>query len=99
MGHAHFIITPRSSRYSVPASTCSVQRDSRSRLRTFWDFAYVQAQHSPSRSTYQSGIRCGQPSAPTVAHVSVRCSSRNARTSASLIAMAARLIGRRLPRP
>ncbi len=36
-------------RSASPASTCSVQRESRSRLRIFWDFAYVQAQHSPSR--------------------------------------------------
>ena len=55
------IITPRSSWYSSPSSTWSVVAASRSRLRTFCDFAYVQAQISPSRTTYQSGIRCGQP--------------------------------------
>ena len=44
------IWTPRSSVYSVPASISSVARGSRSRLRTFCDFAKVQTQISPSRT-------------------------------------------------
>ena len=67
--HPRLAITPRSSSYASPASTCSVARGSRSRLRTFCDFAYVHAHSSPSRTTYQSGIRCGQPSRPFVAQV------------------------------
>ena len=66
-----------------PSSICSVARGSRSRLRTFWDLAYVQAQISPSRTTYQSGIRCGQPREavgradhdPLLARGSAACSS------------------------
>ena len=51
------IITPRSSWYAWPSSTWSVARSSRSRLRTFCDFAYVHPHSSPSRTTYHSGIR------------------------------------------
>ena len=72
-------------RTTSPASTCHVTRGSRSRFRTFCDLAYVHAHGSPSRTTYQSGIRCGQPSRPTVARITVRCSSRKAASSASVM--------------
>ena len=73
-------MTPRSSWYSLPASTCSVARGSRSRLRTFWDFANVHAHSSPSRTTYQSGMRCGKPSGRSVAQTTVRsCVEERAR--------------------
>src|SRR3954462_3298739 len=90
ISHSALNITPRSSLYWSPGSTSIVQRGSRSRLRTFCDLAYVHDQHSPSRTTYQSGIRCGQPSVPTVAHVSVRSSERKASTSSPLIAIGER---------
>ena len=75
---------PRSSlrgarRSCSPSSICSVARGSRSRFRTFWDLAYVHAQISPSRTTYHSGIRCGQPRTPLVAQMTTRCSARNVR--------------------
>jgi hypothetical protein len=88
-------MTPRSRWYSSrPASICSVARGSRSRLRTFWDLAYVHAQIRPSRTTYQSGMRCGKPRGPIVAQVTMRSSSRNARTSASdMVIWSRRLTG------
>src|SRR5919112_3427907 len=88
---SHSNITPCRSWYtSRPASTCSVQRASRSRFLTFWDFAYVQDHSVPSRITYQSGMRWGHPRGPIVAHVTTRSSSRNASTSASDIVIASR---------
>src|SRR5664280_3673285 len=42
------------------------------------------------RSTYQSGIRCGQPRGPVVAQVTVRSSARNEAASASLILICSR---------
>ena len=38
-----------------------------------------------SRTTYQSGIRCGQPSWPWVAQMTVRCSRRKARASSPVM--------------
>src|SRR4051812_41177132 len=82
---SHLSITPRSSWYSVPASTCTVARGSRSRFLTFCDEAYVQAHSSPSRTTYQSGIKCGNPSRPLVAQMTVFSSSKKARASSEVI--------------
>src|SRR3954452_5556174 len=82
---SHLNITPRSSWYSVPASTWIVARGSRSTFLTFCEAAYVHDHSSPLRTTYQSGIRCGQPSRPLVAQMTVRCSSRKARTSSPVI--------------
>src|SRR5471032_211283 len=42
------------------------------------------------RNTYHSGIRCGQPRGPAVAHVTVRSSARKAAASASLILICSR---------
>src|SRR5436190_4749539 len=83
-------MTPRSSWYSLPASTCSVARGSRSRLRTFCDFANVQDHSSSSRTTNQRGMRCAKPSLPCVAQMTVRSSSRNARTSSGVILICSR---------
>src|SRR3954464_2944821 len=82
---SHLSITPRSSWYSVPASTCTVARGSRSRFLTFCDEAYVHAHSSPSRTTNQSGMRCGKPSRPLVAQMTVFSSSKNARASSGVI--------------
>src|SRR5664279_1729293 len=78
--------------YCSPDSTCSVARGSRSMLRTFCEAPYVHDQMrgpgSPAecpRSTYHSGIRCGQPLWPIVAHVTVRSSARKPATSAAVI--------------
>src|SRR3954454_8810024 len=66
----------------------------------FCDFENVHAHTSgapPSpvgRRTYQSGMRCGHPRGPFVAHITVRSSSRNARTSSSdILIWSRRLMG------
>src|SRR3954447_69118 len=66
----------------------------------FWDLANVHAQTSgvaPSpvgRCTYQSGMRCGHPRGPFVAQITVRSSSRNARTTSSdILIWSRRLMG------
>src|SRR3954449_12628975 len=88
---SHSSITPRSASYDAPVSTWRVARASRSRLRTFWDLANVhahtcEAPPSPvARTTYHSGMRCGQPSRPFVAQITVRSSPRKASTSSSVI--------------
>src|SRR4051794_34555709 len=92
---SHLNITPRSSWYSVPASTWIVARGSRSRFLTFCDEAYVHDHSSPLRTTYQSGMRCGQPSRPVVAQMTVRSSSRKASTSSSVILICSRRLIRR----
>src|SRR4051812_5452599 len=93
---SHLNITPRSSWYSVPASTWIVARGSRSTFLTFCEAAYVHDHSSPLRTTYQSGIRCGQPSRPLVAQMTVRCSSRKARTSSSDIWICSRRLTSRV---
>ena len=70
---------PRSSPYSVPASTSSVARGSRSRLRTFCDFAKVQTQSSPSRTVNHIGIECGQPRGPIELTTTIRSESSSSR--------------------
>ena len=91
-------ITPRSSWYCSPVSTCSVARASRSRLRVFCDLANVHAHSSLAppgpvgRTTYQSGIRCGQPRTPLVAQTTMRCSARKASTSSSVSLIWSRLL-------
>ena len=88
---SHSSITPRSSSYALARLDLQRARGSRSRLRTFCDFAYVQTHSSPSRTTYQSGIRCGQPSRPDASRRSP-CAARrgSAATSSSLILICSR---------
>ena len=62
--------------YASSQKVRNLARGSRSRFRTFWDLAYVHAQTSPSRTTYHSGIRCGQPRTPLVAQMTTRCWAR-----------------------
>ena len=64
-------------------------RGSRSRLRAFWDFAYVHPRSSFASPTNQSGTMCGRPRGPSVAHCMTIFSPRKARTSSSDISIVA----------
>src|SRR6185369_17415264 len=95
---SHSSIAPRSCPYtSRPASSCNVARPSRSRLRTFWDLPNVQATSALPSRTYHSGIRCGRPPGPIVAHVNTRSSSRKRASSGSDIVMLLRRDGISVP--
>ena len=83
---SHSSITPRSSWYSSPG--LDLQRAARVALEVL-DLLGLRVGPAHERrrrgTTYQSGIRCGQPRGPSVAQVTTRSSSRNARTSSSVI--------------
>src|SRR6266403_745556 len=81
------------SRTRLDACCRTPARPSRSRLRTFWDFPYVQASSALPSRTYQSGIKCGRPPGPMVAHVSTRSSSRKRISSDSDMVMVLRRDG------
>src|SRR5215211_2681466 len=89
-------MTPRSSWYCTPSSRPRVARGSRSRLRAFWDFAYVQLRSSPPSATNQSATRCGSPRGPFVAHCMTIFSARKPRSSSSDISIWLRRDGKLL---
>src|SRR3954470_7999467 len=83
-------MTPRRSWYSTPASTWSVACGSRSRFFAFCDLANVQPVSSSPSRTYQSGTRCGRPFGPSVATLTIFCSSRKSRSSSPVMRIWAR---------